>query len=99
MLELDNISVQFGGIKALNNVSFKVEEKSLFSIIGPNGAGKTSLLNVISGRYKPKNGKLIYKNIDITGLHPNKRPQLGIGRTFQNLALFNHMTVLENIFI
>ena len=99
MLELKNISVQFGGIKALNNVSFKIDEQSLFSIIGPNGAGKTSLLNVISGRYKPKSGNLLYKNKDITALHPNKRPVLGIGRTFQNLALFNHMTVLENIYI
>ena len=99
MLELNKISVQFGGIKALNDVSFKVKQNTLFSIIGPNGAGKTSLLNVISGRYSPKSGKLIYKNVDITDLHPNKRPKLGIGRTFQNLALFDHMTVLENIFI
>jgi len=99
MLELKNISVQFGGIKALNNVSFKINEFSLFSIIGPNGAGKTSLLNVISGRYRPKTGNLIYNGEDITNLHPNKRPVLGIGRTFQNLALFNHMTVLENIYI
>ena len=80
MLELQNISVQFGGIKALNNVSFKIEKKSLFSIIGPNGAGKTSLLNVISGRYKANSGKLFYKSLDITNLHPNKRPGLGIGR-------------------
>ncbi len=99
MLELKNISVQFGGIKALNNVSFKIEKESLFSIIGPNGAGKTSLLNVISGRYKPKSGNLLYKGQNITNLHPNKRPDLGIGRTFQNLALFHHMTVLENIYI
>ena len=99
MLELQNISVHFGGIKALNNVSFKVEKESLFSIIGPNGAGKTSLLNVISGRYKPKNGDLLFKGKNITNLHPNTRPDLGIGRTFQNLALFDHMTVLENIYI
>ena len=66
MLELQNISVHFGGIKALNNVSFKVEKESLFSIIGPNGAGKTSLLNVISGRYKPKNGDLLFKGKNIT---------------------------------
>ena len=99
MLELQNISVHFGGIKALNNVSFKVEKESLFSIIGPNGAGKTSLLNVISGRYKPKNGDLLFKGKNITNFHPNTRPNLGIGRTFQNLALFNHMTVLENIYI
>ena len=99
MLELKNISVHFGGIKALNNVSFKVDKESLFSIIGPNGAGKTSLLNVISGRYKPKNGDLLFKGKNITNFHPNTRPDLGIGRTFQNLALFNHMTVLENIYI
>ena len=99
MLELQNISVHFGGIKALNNVSFKVEKESLFSIIGPNGAGKTSLLNVISGRYKPKNGDLLFKGKNITNCHPNTRPDLGIGRTFQNLALFDHMTVLENIYI
>ena len=99
MLELQNISVHFGGIKALNNVSFKVEKESLFSIIGPNGAGKTSLLNVISGRYKPKNGDLLFKGKNITHFHPNTRPDLGIGRTFQNLALFDHMTVLENIYI
>ena len=99
MLELQNISVHFGGIKALNNVSFKVEKECLFSIIGPNGAGKTSLLNVISGRYKPKNGDLLFKGKNITNFHPNTRPDLGIGRTFQNLALFDHMTVLENIYI
>ena len=99
MLELKNISVQFGGIKALNNVSFRIEKEALFSIIGPNGAGKTSLLNVISGRYKPKNGDLLFKGKNITNFHPNTRPDLGIGRTFQNLALFNHMTVLENIYI
>ena len=99
MLELKNISVQFGGIKALNNVSFRIEKEALFSIIGPNGAGKTSLLNVISGRYKPKNGDLLFKGKNITNFHPNTRPDLGIGRTFQNLAVFNHMTVLENIYI
>ena len=99
MLELKNISVQFGGIKALSNVSFKVEKNTLFSIIGPNGAGKTTLLNIISGRYKPALGNLYFEGQELTKLHPNKRAALGIGRTFQNLALFDHMTVLENIFI
>ncbi len=99
MLALKNISVQFGGIKALTNVSFEVEKNSLFSIIGPNGAGKTTLLNVISGRYKPISGDIHYQGKKLNHLHPNKRASLGIGRTFQNLALFNHMTVLENIFI
>lgn len=99
MLELENISVQFGGIKALKDVSFNVNKNSLFSIIGPNGAGKTTLLNVISGRYKPKNGFIKFNKNDITFLHPNKRASLGIGRTFQNLALFDHMSVLDNIYI
>jgi len=99
MLALKNISVQFGGIKALTDVSFEVEKNSLFSIIGPNGAGKTTLLNVISGRYKPISGDIHYQGKKLNHLHPNKRASLGIGRTFQNLALFNHMTVLENIFI
>ena len=93
MLKLKNISVQFGGIKALTNVSFEVEKNSLFSIIGPNGAGKTTLLNVISGRYKPISGQIYYDGKSLNKLHPNKRASLGIGRTFQNLALFNHMTV------
>ena len=80
MLELKNISVSFGGIKALSNVSFTVQKNSLFSIIGPNGAGKTTLLNVISGRYKPNEGDLILNNSNITNTHPNKRANLGIGR-------------------
>ena len=99
MLKLKNISVQFGGIKALTDVSFEVEKNMLFSIIGPNGAGKTTLLNLISGRYKPSSGKIYYQEKNLNSLHPNKRATLGIGRTFQNLALFNHMTVLDNIFI
>ena len=99
MLALKNITIQFGGIKALSDVSFEVENNSLFSIIGPNGAGKTTLLNVISGRYKPISGEIYYKGKNLNQLHPNKRASLGIGRTFQNLALFNHMTVLENIFV
>ena len=99
MLKLKNISVQFGGIKALTNVSFEVEKNTLFSIIGPNGAGKTTLLNIISGRYMPSSGELYYESKNLTQVHSNKRASLGIGRTFQNLALFDHMTVLENIFI
>ena len=99
MLELNKIFVSFGGIKALNDVSFKVEKNTLYSIIGPNGAGKTTLLNIISGRYKPDSGIIYFKKKDITKLHPNKRAVIGIGRTFQNLALFEHMSVLENIYV
>src|SRR6266852_2849419 len=76
-------------------VSFGVNDGELFSIIGPNGAGKTSIVNCISGRYRPTEGQLFYRGQDITALTPNARPRLGIGRTFQNLALFHHMSVLD----
>jgi branched-chain amino acid transport system ATP-binding protein len=76
-----------------------VNDGELFSIIGPNGAGKTSIVNCISGRYRPTEGQLFYRGQDITALNPNARPRLGIGRTFQNLALFHHMSVLDNIMV
>ena len=98
-LEVRGVSLRFGGVRALTDVSFAINEGELFSIIGPNGAGKTSIVNCISGRYKPTEGQLFYKGRDITGLTPNARPKLGIGRTFQNLALFHHMSVLDNIMV
>src|SRR5207253_7436284 len=90
---------RFGGVRALTDVSFGVNDGELFSIIGPNGAGKTSIVNCISGRYRPTEGQLFYRGRDITALNPNARPRLGIGRTFQNLALFHHMSVLDNIMV
>ena len=98
-LEVRDVSLRFGGVRALTEVSFSVKEGELFSIIGPNGAGKTSIVNCISGRYKPTEGQLFYRGKDITGLSPNARATLGIGRTFQNLALFHHMRVLDNIMV
>ena len=98
-LEVRGVSLRFGGVRALTEVSFGVNDGELFSIIGPNGAGKTSIVNCISGRYKPTEGQLFYRGKDITGLNPNARPSLGIGRTFQNLALFHHMSVLDNIMV
>jgi branched-chain amino acid transport system ATP-binding protein len=98
-LEVRGVSLRFGGVRALTDVSFGVREGELFSIIGPNGAGKTSIVNCISGRYRPTEGKLFYRRQDITGLNTNARPALGIGRTFQNLALFHHMSVLDNIMV
>lgn len=98
-LEVRNVSLRFGGVRALTEVSFAVREGELFSIIGPNGAGKTSIVNCISGRYRPTEGQLLYQGRDITELKPNARANLGIGRTFQNLALFHHMTVLDNIMV
>ncbi len=99
ILEAKNISLSFGGINALSGVNFSVKEGDFFSIIGPNGAGKTSMLNIISGRYKPSSGEVYFRGSNITNLATNKRADLGIGRTFQNLALFNNMSVLENILV
>jgi len=99
VLEVRGISLRFGGVRALSEVNFSVKEGELLSIIGPNGAGKTSIVNCISGRYRPSEGKLFYRGHDITGLNPNSRASLGIGCTFQNLALFHHMSVLDNIMV
>lgn len=98
-LEVTDINLSFGGIKALQGVNLSVNKGEIYSIIGPNGAGKTSLLNCISGRYGPQTGKVIFEGTDITGLKPNQRCKLGLGRTFQNLALFGHMSVLDNILV
>jgi len=99
ILEAREISLQFGGVRALSGVSFHVNFGELFSIIGPNGAGKTSMLNCISGRYRPTSGRIVHDGRDITTLTPNQRASIGLGRTFQNLALFSHMSVLDNIMI
>ena len=99
LLEVKDISLSFGGVHALTDVSFDVRRGELFSIIGPNGAGKTSMLNCVSGRYQPNKGSIKFDNQELIGLRPNDRCSLGIGRTFQNLALFSHMTVLDNIMV
>ena len=99
LVQLSNVSLTFGGVRALTDVSVEVEPGALFSIIGPNGAGKTSLLNCISGRYRPDSGVIGFDGKDITRLPTNKRASIGIGRTFQNLALFGHMTVIDNILV
>ena len=96
-LEAQQVTLQFGGITALIDVSFAIRAGELFSIIGPNGAGKTSMVNCISGRYRPTSGTILYQGHDISALKADARAALGIGRTFQNLALFHHMTVLDNI--
>jgi len=91
ILRVSDVSIQFGGVRALADVSFHVEKGQVFSIIGPNGAGKTSMLNCISGRYRPTKGQLFYKGGSLARRSINDRARLGIGRTFQNLALFSHM--------
>jgi branched-chain amino acid transport system ATP-binding protein len=99
VFEARGISLGFKGVKALTNVSFDVRSGEIFSVIGPNGAGKTSLLNCISGRYTPSDGQILFGGRDITRMRSSRRAGLGIGRTFQNLALFAHMSVLDNILI
>ena len=99
ILQVKNVSLRFGGVRALSDVSFHIDPGEVFSIIGPNGAGKTSMLNTISGRYAPNEGDVLFKGRNVTRLKPNDRADLGIGRTFQNLALFDHMTVLDNIMV
>ena len=98
-LEAQQVTLRFGGITALIDVSFAIRAGELFSIIGPNGAGKTSMVNCISGRYRPTSGTILYQGQDISALKADARAALGIGRTFQNLALFHHMTVLDNIMV
>jgi branched-chain amino acid transport system ATP-binding protein len=99
ILAVDGVSLRFGGVRALTDVSFSVRPGEIFSIIGPNGAGKTSMVNCVSGRYRPTEGRIAFDGADITRLGPNRRAGLGIGRTFQNLALFGHMSVLDNIMV
>lgn len=97
MLTVQNASLSFGGIRALVDLSFTAKKGEITSIIGPNGAGKTSLFNIISGFYQPQEGAILFEDQDITALKPDKRSKLGISRTFQNIALFRGMTVLDNI--
>ncbi len=99
LLEVHDVSLSFKGVKALSNVSFHVEDRELFSIIGPNGAGKTSMFNCLNGVYKPDRGDIIWKGESILGTRPDRVAELGIARTFQNIELFAHMTVLENLLL
>lgn len=97
MLSVTHASLAFGGIHALDDVSFTAETGRITAVIGPNGAGKTSLFNIISGFYRPQQGSIHFDGTDITRLRPDKRAALGMARTFQNIALFRGMSVLDNI--
>jgi len=99
ILEVKNISLSFGGVKAITNISFDVLEHEIRALIGPNGAGKSSLLNCINGIYKPQEGKIFFKGEVLDKITPNIIAQKGISRTFQNLALFKRMSVLDNILV
>jgi len=98
-LAVSDISKHFGGVRAVEGASLSVNQGELISIIGPNGAGKTSLLNMISGFYRPDAGSIVFEGEDITGARPSRVAALGIARTFQNIALFSGMTVLDNIML
>ena len=97
ILEVEGLTLAFGGVRALNDVGFEVAPGSITTIIGPNGAGKTSLFNTISGFYKPSAGRVRFEGEDITHVRQPQRAGLGLARSFQNIALFRGMTVLDNI--
>ncbi|GAF68559.1 unnamed protein product [marine sediment metagenome] len=99
ILEIDNVTKNFGGLIALKNVSIALSRGEIRSLIGPNGAGKTTLFNVVTGTLKPDSGKISYKDKDLLSVAPSKIVTLGIGRTFQAVELFSDMTLLENVLV
>ena len=96
-LRIDNVSLSFGGVKALIDVSVDIRENEILAIIGPNGAGKTCLLNCINGFYKPQKGDVYFEDRKITRIRPDRAARLGLARTFQNIELFTGLTTLENL--
>ena len=99
LLKADGLAVNFGGIRAVDGVSFSVEPGQVFTIIGPNGAGKTTIFNLVSRIYDPTQGRLIFCDEDITRVPPHEIAWRGIARTFQNIELFEHATVLQNLLL
>ncbi|TWH48006.1 ABC transporter ATP-binding protein [Sporomusa sp. KB1] len=99
ILKTVNITMQFGGLTAVDNVNITQNDGEILSLIGPNGAGKTTLFNILTGVYKPTSGQIFYHGENITGLKPYQLVRKGISRTFQNIRLFNDMTTLENLLI
>ena len=99
VLNIDSVTKDFGGLRAVDDVSFEIRQGEIVGLIGPNGAGKTTLFNVISGYYPPTKGKIVFKGNNISGLSPFKLAKLGIGRTFQIVKPFAGLTVLENVMV
>ena len=97
ILKLQNVTMQFGGVVALNDVSFEIKKQEILGLIGPNGAGKTTVFNVITGVYSPTEGDIKYKGQSIVGMKRHHVTKLGIARTFQNIRLFGESTALENV--
>ena len=96
---VDDLSMWFGGLAALEGICFEIRKGSVFSVIGPNGAGKTTLFNCINGIYLPTGGSICFKDRELTGKKPDKIARMGIARTFQNIELFTHMTLMENLML
>jgi len=99
LLEINGLSISFGGIQALLDIDIRVEQEEILGVIGPNGSGKTTLFNCISGVYHPDGGEVLFRGERLLGLSPDSIAQRGIARTFQNLRLFLHMTVLDNLLL
>ena len=99
LISLENVTMKFGGLTAVNDVTLQIKENDICGLIGPNGAGKTTLFNVIAGHYKPFGGTIMLQDRRIDGLHPSQINNYGIARTYQNINLFRSMTVLENIMV
>jgi len=99
LLQFDQLAISFGGIMALAGVDLQVEDGEILSVIGPNGSGKTTMFNCISGVYRPDQGQVLFQNESLLGLSPDAVAKRGIARTFQNLRLFLHMTVLDNLLL
>jgi branched-chain amino acid transport system ATP-binding protein len=98
-IEITEVSKAFGGVQAVTRVSLEVRQGEILSVIGPNGAGKTTLLNMMSGFYHPDTGRIVLDGADLTHLKPSRVAELGVARTFQNIALFRGMTVLDNLML
>jgi branched-chain amino acid transport system ATP-binding protein len=99
LLELDGVSIRFGGVQAVKDVDFHADFGEIVGVIGPNGAGKTTLFNIVTGFYSPDEGSMVFDGMNISGLKPNALTRLGMARTFQSVRLFNAMTVLENAMV
>ncbi|GIM47075.1 ABC transporter ATP-binding protein [Collibacillus ludicampi] len=97
LLQVNHVTLRFGGLVAVNDLSFEIPEHSIISVIGPNGAGKTSVFNMITGFYRPTSGEILFDGVNIVGKKPSQITQMGMARTFQNLRLFPTLTVLENV--
>ncbi len=99
LLEINGLAISFGGIQALAGIDLKAEQEEILAVIGPNGSGKTTLFNCVSGVYRPDDGEVLFQGESLLGLSPDSISQKGIARTFQNLRLFLHMTVLDNLIL